>query len=251
MADWNDLARELDAWRDNGKTATLWWRDDDATGATPELERLLSISVETGTPVSLAVIPENANGTLRARLAEHPGAAVLQHGWSHENHAPPDERRQEYGPHRPMDVMVAELSEGWQRLASFERALPVLVAPWNRMDAALVPALPRAGLAAVSTLGPRPAAEAAPGVRRTNVHADIVDWGGTRGFVGRRAALDQIVGHLAARRARRVEGTEPTGLMTHHLFHDEECWEFVRDVIDRTRGHPAARWLDARQAFWP
>lgn len=251
MADWTDLVDELDAWHESGETATLWWRDDDATSATPELERLLSVSAETRTPVSLAVIPKGANGTLRERLADHPLATVLQHGWSHENHAPPGERRQEFGPHRPADTMVAELAEGRNRLASFDRALPVLVAPWNRMDRRLLPALPRAGLRAVSTLGPRASAVAAPGVRRTNVHVDIVDWGGSRGFVGRRAAFGRIVGHLSDRRWGRVERAEPTGLMTHHLVHDDGCWGFVEEVIRRTRDHPAARWLDAHRAFWP
>lgn len=251
MADWNDLAHELDAWHEMGRCATFWWRDDDATGVTPELERLLAISAETQAPVSLAIIPKDANGALRERLARHDGATALQHGWSHENHAPPDERQQEYGPHRPADTMLAELSEGWRRIASFARAVPVLVAPWNRMDANLLPALPRAGLGAISTLGPRQSAEPAPGVRRTNVHVDIVDWAGSRGFVGRHAALDQVVGHLADRREGRVDGGEPTGLMTHHLFHDEGCWWFVGEVIHRTRAHRAARWLDAQQAFWP
>ena len=251
MADWNDLARELDAWDANGRRATFWWRDDDATGVTPELERLLAIGAETHAPVSLAVIPKDANGALRDRLAGCALATALQHGWSHENHAPPEDRQEEYGPHRPADVMIEELSGGWNRMTSFERALPVLVAPWNRMDSSLLPALPKAGLGAVSTLGPRETADPAPGVRRTNVHVDIVDWGGTRGFVGTDAALDQVVGHLADRREGRADGEEPTGLMTHHLFHDEGCWWFVDEIIRRTRAHPAARWLDAQQAFWP
>ncbi len=251
MADWKDLAHELDAWRQAGRCATFWWRDDDATGVTPELERLLGISTQSRAPVSLAVIPRDANDGLRDRLALHPLATAVQHGWSHDNHAPADERQQEYGPHRPTAVMIAELSKGWRRMRSFERALPVLVAPWNRMDRGLLPALPDAGLAAVSTLGPRESAEPAPGVRQTNVHVDIVDWAGTRGFVGRHAALDQVVGHLADRREGRVDGEEPTGLMTHHLFHDEGCWWFVEEFLGRTGAHPAARWLTAREAFWP
>lgn len=251
MADWNDLAHELDAWRENGRCATFWWRDDDATRVTPELERLLAISEKTRAPVSLAVIPRDANSALRDRLARHPLVTVLQHGWSHENHAPAEDRKEEYGPHRPADVMIEELSDGWKRIASFERARPVLVAPWNRMDPNLAPALPKAGLKAVSTLGPRESAQAAPGVRRTNVHVDIVDWGGTRGFVGEHAALDQVVGHLADRRQGRVDGDEPTGLMTHHLFHDDGCWRFVDEIMRRTRAHPAAQWLDAGRAFWP
>lgn len=251
MADWDDLARELDTWREVGRCATFWWRDDDATGVTPQLERLLSISAETHAPVSLAVIPRDASGALRDRLAGHTDATVLQHGWSHENHAPGNERKAEYGPHRPAEVMIEELAEGWRRIAPFPRALPVLVAPWNRMDSSMLAALPRAGLGAVSTLGPRESLDAAPGVRRTNVHVDIIDWGGTRGFVGQHGALDQLVGHLADRREGRADGEEPTGLMTHHLSHDEGCWWFVGEVIRRTRAHPAARWLDAQQAFWP
>ncbi len=251
MADWNDLARELDAWSEIGGCATFWWRDDDAIAATAQLERLLTISAETQAPVSVAVIPRDTNGTLRDRLAGHPLATAVQHGWCHQNHAPPDQRKMEYGPHRPVDVMIAELSDGWKRLSPFEHALPVLVAPWNRMDPALLPVLPRAGLGAVSTLGPRDSAEPAPGVRRTNVHVDIVDWAGTRGFVGTGAALDQVVGHLADRREGRADRQEATGLMTHHLCHDKGCWDFVSDLISRTRAHRAARWLDTRQAFWP
>jgi hypothetical protein len=251
MAGWNDLAQELDAWRDAGRTATFWWRDDDATRVTPELERLLAIGAETGTPVALAVIPRDINGDLRGRLAGHELASVLQHGWSHENHAPSEARQEEHGPHRPLEVMLDELAEGWQRIREFERGLPVMVAPWNRVDASLFPALPGIGLAAVSTLGPRDAAEPAPGVRRTNVHVDIIDWDGSRGFIGEHGALDQFVRHLAARRRGEVDADEPTGLMTHHLCHDEGCWWFIGTVLNRTRSHPSVRWLDGREAFWP
>jgi hypothetical protein len=251
MAGWEDLAQELDAWRNAGRAATFWWRDDDATGITPALDRLLAIGAETDTPVALAVIPRDINGDLRRCLAGHPLASVLQHGWSHENHAPGDARQEEHGPHRPLGVMLEELAEGWSRIREFDNGLPVLVAPWNRIDVSLFPSLPGIGLAAVSTLGPRDAAEPAPGVRRTNVHVDIIDWDGSRGFMGAQAALDQFVRHLAARRRGDVDADEPTGLMTHHLFHDEGCWWFLDAVLSRTRSHPAARWLDARKAFWP
>jgi hypothetical protein len=251
MAGWADLARELDTWHDERRTATFWWRDDDATRATPELDRLLAISGDTDTPVALAVIPRDVDGGLRDRLREHARASVLQHGWSHENHAPDGSRQEEHGPHRPLAVMLNELAEGWQRVGAFERGLPVLVAPWNRIDASLFPALPGIGLGAVSTLGPRDAAEPVSGVRRTNVHVDIVDWDGSRGFMGEDAALDQFVRHLAARRRGEVDADEPTGLMTHHLYHDEGCWWFVGEVLRRTRSHPAVRWLDGREAFWP
>ncbi|MGF1640670.1 MAG: polysaccharide deacetylase family protein [Rhodospirillales bacterium] len=251
MAGWDDLDRELDVWRDQGRTATLWWRDDDATRVTPALERLLAISGATGTPVALAVIPRDADADLRDRLRRHPSAAVLQHGWSHENHAPDGCRQEEHGPHRPREVMLAELAEGWRRIGEFDCGLPVLVAPWNRIDEALLPALPGIGLTGVSTLGPRDAGEPVAGLRRTNVHVDIVDWDGSRGFVGEEAALDQFVRHLARRRRGEADADEPTGMMTHHLFHDEGCWWFIGALLARTARHPAVRWLDAGEAFWP
>jgi hypothetical protein len=251
MAGWEDLAQELDAWHETGRTATFWWRDDDATRVTPELDRLLAIGAETCTPVALAVIPRDIDGGLSGYLAGQALVSVLQHGWSHENHAPSEARQEEHGPHRPLEVMLDELAEGWQRIREFERGLPVMVAPWNRVDASLFPALPGIGLAAVSTLGPRDAAEPAPGVRRTNVHVDIIDWDGSRGFIGEHGALDQFVRHLAARRRGEVDADEPTGLMTHHLCHDEGCWWFIGTVLNETQSHPSVRWLDGREAFWP
>jgi hypothetical protein len=251
MGTWEGLREELDAWSASGRVATLWWRDDDAVRATPELHRLLALSAAAHVPVALAVIPRDADGTLYEAVEPFERVATLQHGWGHDNHAPTSTRQEEFGPHRPRAVMLEELARGRQRLAAFPRSLPVLVAPWNRMDLTLLPDLPTAGLNAVSTLGPREAAEPFPGVRRTNVHVDIVDWQGTGGFVGDEAAVEQVIAHLQARRLAEVDPEEPTGLMTHHLFHDEGCWQFLAAFVHRTAAHPGARWLDAREAFWP
>ncbi len=250
MANWDDFARELGAWGSEGRTATAWWRDDDATTVTPALERLLGISEETGVAVGLAVIPSQADEDLRQRLSAHRGAAVIQHGFGHANHAPDDSRQEEYGPHRPREVMLAELADGWRRTARFDHALPVLVPPWNRFDRALLPELPGVGLRGVSSLGPRDAAEPAAGVSETNVHVDIMDWQGG-GFIGEDAALDQVVDHLAARRRGEADAREPTGLMTHHAYHDEACWTFLRTLLTAVRDHPAGRWTGTREAFWP
>lgn len=250
MEPWQALHDELDAWGRAGRMATLWWRDDDATRATPALRRLLELSADTGVPVALAVIPRDIDASLGEAMAEHPQAAALQHGWAHANHAPSDQRQEEYGPDRPRDVILSELAEGWRRIAALPNALPAFVAPWNRMDDDLLPDLPAVGLAAVSTLGPRAAAEPAPGVRRTNVHVDIMDWQGG-GFAGDGRAVGQVLDHLAARRRGEADPDEPTGLMTHHGYHDEDCWGFIEALLRTTHAHPAARWLPTREAFWP
>lgn len=249
MNPWAALKQELDLWGAGGRTATLWWRDDDATHASGELDRLLAISERTRVPVALAVIPRDIHESLNQRLLRCSSAWALQHGWSHANHAPESERQEEFGPHRPLEVMLCELSKGWQRIATLPRSLPVLVAPWNRMDPGMIGDLPRAGLTAVSTLGPRASREPAAGVHQTNVHVDIVDWCGHRGFVGEVAAIGQVIAHLRQRRQDAVDAAEPTGLMTHHLFHDEGCWWFVEEFLRRSTGHPAVRWLSPQDAF--
>lgn len=250
MNGWTRLREELDAWGAAGRTATFWWRDDDATQATMALHRLMDLSGQFDAPVALAVIPRDINGSLPELIGAHARVSVLQHGWGHANHAPDGDRQEEYGPHRPREEMVAELAEGWQRTRTLPRALPVLVAPWNRMDEDLIPCLPEAGLGGVSTLGPRRSPRPAGGVRQTNVHVDIMDWHGSGGFVGADGAIDQVLQHLTMRRRGEVDETEPTGLMTHHLFHDEGCWQFTAAFLACIRDHPAARWLHGREVFW-
>lgn len=246
MSGWEDFERELAAWQAAGGEATLWWRDDDATRPTAALEAVLALSRTAAVPVALAVIPEGAADALADRLADAGEATVLQHGYAHANHAADGERQTELGPERPVAVRLAELAEGRRRLGAFRRALPVLVAPWNRIDPALVPALPAAGLAGLSTLGPRPAAVPAPGVRQVNVHADIMDWE-TRRFAGDERVLGQLTRHLAARRSGAADPAEPTGVMSHHAFHDREAVAFLAALFEVTRGR--ARWLAAGEAF--
>jgi hypothetical protein len=253
-ADWADLERELDAWGGDGQVATLWWRDDDAVRLTPALERLLAIAA--GTPLSLAVIPgrliEHEAAALASRLPQHDAAAaVLQHGWMHVNHAPPAAKKAELGADRPVAVIVAELIAGWERLVGFfgSNALPVLTPPWNRMTAALTPLLRNAGFRGLSAAGPRASREPSPGLVQVNTHADLVAWTGDRGFVGTRAALGRIVGHLRARRAGTMDAAEPTGILTHHLVQDEAAETFLARLLALTRRHPAARWVGAPEAF--
>src|SRR3954471_6826472 len=84
-ADWPELVSELDCWGEAGRIAKLWWRDDDAVAATPELAALLRLAG--ATPMALAVIPALATADLAASLRDVPCSAVLQHGWRHVNRA--------------------------------------------------------------------------------------------------------------------------------------------------------------------
>ncbi|MBX5213275.1 MULTISPECIES: polysaccharide deacetylase family protein [unclassified Rhizobium] len=235
---WEPLRRELDRWRAAGRVARFWLRDDDAVEPTPDLERLLSLTGANGIPLTLAVIPGRTGEALAARLAAEASVAVAVHGWWHTNHAGPERKKQELGGERPPEVVLGELREGLQRLKRLHpaRFLPVLVPPWNRIDAALIPALPDLAFAALSVYGR--AREGGP-IPLLNTHVDIIDWHGTRG--GRDE--EELVAELVAELRDRFAGSdEPIGVLTHHLVHDAAAWDFLSALFALTADHPAVSW---------
>ncbi len=243
---WTELESELEAWLACGFPATFWWRDDDATQAGPQLDRLLAIA---GTvPVSLAVIPAQATAELSERLSTQATVTVLQHGHAHTNHAPAESKKVEFGDTRPMATMLPEIARGRERMATLfdDRFLPVFVPPWNRFAAALPSELRRKGFAGISAYGPR---DRHADIRTTNCHADIIDWRGNRSFVGEDALLQSVVAHLSARRNGAVDRLEPTGLLTHHRDHDNDCWRFIEQFARFIEGHPGAAWTSSVSEF--
>ena len=248
---WTHLVDEFDAWHVEGRLASLWWRDDDAATQTPALKRLADLARAHDVTIGLAVIP----ALVRPRLAtwvESAPVEVLQHGWAHRSHTAVGEKKAEFGNGRDTDEGMRELRQGFGTLRDLvcHRFSPVLVPPWNRLDPGLIPRLAHAGFRGLSTYGPRSAAAPASGLRQTNCHVDVVDWRGGRGFVGHDRALSAVVAHLAARRAQSVDPTEPTGLLTHHAVHEEATWTFIARFLERTRRHPAVRWLAPSEAIF-
>jgi hypothetical protein len=248
---WPDLVDELDRWRDAGRLATLWWRDDDATTASSRLDCLVSIAGDV--PISLAVIPAAADPGLAAWLAcpyRSHRLAVLQHGWCHASHAA-NGKKSEFPAERSRRAVASDLAAGRTRLIVLfgTRALPVLAPPWNRFDSRFLPLLAARGLRAISCVKPRRAAWPAPGIAEINVHVDLVAWARNCDFIGEGAALGGLVGHLRARRFSEVDAEEPTGILTHHLVQDEHTDEFLRRLVTVTSAHPATRWLDATEVF--
>ncbi len=253
MSDWDDLERELDAWGAAGRTATMWWRDDDAAAPTAALERLLALHASCEVPLALAVIPGAMEDGLAARIADQRGAghdlSVLQHGYRHLNFAGGGDKKCELGDHRPAPVVLAELAEGWQALDHVAGRLSVLVPPWNRISPRLVPMLPELGYRGLSTFDARARPHAAPGLIQINTHIDPIDWKRRRRTYSAAAISAQAVRHLSARRLGRVDSSEPTGLLTHHLAFDDAAWGACQALFDRSRPHAAVRWLRAQDMF--
>lgn len=114
MTSWEALGAELDRWKEAGRTATLWWRDDDAFEPTEALDRLVDAAGDT--PVGLAVIPKNAGAPLVERLAAAKTVWVLQHGYRHRNHEPEGERPAEFGSsriHRSLTETLNDRRDHW------------------------------------------------------------------------------------------------------------------------------------------
>jgi hypothetical protein len=248
MSSWQALEEEAARWCDGGRTAALWWRDDDAADAGPAFDRLLTLHRDTRVPLSLAVVPALATRALADRLAAEPAVDLLQHGYAHLNHASPGEKRAELGPHRPTMIVLGELGTGWLALERLfgGRARSVMVPPWNRIAPGLVPTLPEIGFSGLSTFGPRRRARPVSGLLQINTHVDLIDWKSGRGFVGEAAALGALVAALA--QARTV-AAEPVGLLSHHLAMDGGAWDFLRSLWEKASTLPGIRVRPARELF--
>jgi hypothetical protein len=252
MSGWDDLQVELDAWAERSETAIMWWRDDDAVDSTPALDRLLALAEQCSAPVALAVIPGRlASGLARRMSAPRDSIGVVQHGFAHRNHAPAGEKRVELGADRPLAATCEELARGAARLAAAfgDLALPVLVPPWNRIAEEFVPKLPGIGFAGLSLYRARAAAFPTAGLVQANCHVDIVGWRPRPAFLGEAAALDLLLDHLQARRRGMADPAEPTGLLSHHLVHDEASWGFLRRLLTTLVRHPAVRLTCASEVF--
>ena len=251
MSSWGDLTAELDHWADAGRNAVFWWRDDDAIEPTSALEHLLALQREAGVPVAIAVVPATAVPALSDILSDM-HVDILQHGYAHRNFRSSGDRKSELGADRDLWDIAGELATGRGRLFDIFGEggwVEAIVPPWNRIHPSVMSLLPGLGYHGISTFAARPNVEPVPGLTAVNTHIDIIDWHGTGGFAGNTSNLAAAIAHLVAKREGAADTGEATGLLTHHLTHDQGCWDFIREFIDRTASHPAARWMSARDLF--
>lgn len=233
--DWSPVEQALARAKDKACPISLWWRDDDAAGDTPQLDRLLSLARNARVSLALAAIPCRLEASLGRRLRQESAVFALVHGWAHTNYAPIGEKKAEFGAHRRIDTMTQEADRALHlaRETLGARLLPVFVPPWNRISPELPEHLPYAGFKALSAFGDRKAALAAKGLAQINTHLDPIDWRGTRSLI----EPASIIAKLAASIDRRVSGEadpgEPIGFLTHHLVHDEAIWHFCESLLER------------------
>src|SRR5690606_11486564 len=119
-----------------------------------------------------------------------------------------------------------------------KRLVPMLVPPWNRIDAGLVPDLRGLGFEALSVYGP---AWPTP-IRMINSTIDLMDWHGTQGCHDHSLLVRNIVAQL---QQAFDHGGDGVGLLAHHLVHDEKAWGFLERLFEMTALHAACKWRSA------
>lgn len=245
MATWAELDAELEFWHAAGERPTFWWRDDDTEAPTEALERLIDLSEKYNAPLHLAVIPENIDPGLAPRLAAAPLVWNMQHGFAHKNHEPKGERASEVGKSRDLALQEADLREGWHRMqsAGLPNLLPVMVPPWNRIGAQVIPHLSAWGYCALSGFDRRMERTDASGLQHFNGHVEPLRWRPDALFAGTEKTLEQCVVHLRERRTGLADRDEPTGLVTHHLQTPEEAWAFCDAFAGRLAQGNRAEWI--------
>lgn len=248
-AAWRSLAEELARWRDAGRVAEFWWRDDDAARPTPALSRLLALAHRTATPLALAVVPLSAEEGLCEGAGQ--SVTILQHGTDHRNRADAGGKKTEFAASESPAAATARLVAARDRLCALAgaRFLPVLAPPWNRLPGPLAAPLAAAGFRGLSLFGARAVAQAAPGLAQVNTHADLIGWRTGRGFAGEDEVLSAAIRHLAAKREGRADAAEATGWLSHHADHDAAAWDFLERLFETLRPGAALRWCGAREIF--
>lgn len=229
--DWQPLRDMLAQCAAADLPVPLWWRDDDAIAPGPALDRLEALSKALDLPVHIAVIPGLAQPALAQRVATSDHLIALVHGWKHENHAPPDQKKSEFGLPRAAAAFEAEQAMERMKALFGPDVLPVFVPPWNRIDPTLITGLAACGYKALSSFTPRKARFAAQGLVQVNCHLDPIDWHGGRGLVAPDLLVRRTVDHLKDRLTGRADRDEPLGYLTHHLVHSDELWDFTAEFL--------------------
>ena len=217
----------------------FWWRDDDASQWTPELERLVDLSDDYQVPLFLAVIPQAVDQNLPDNLRSHSMVTVLQHGYAHVSRASEGQKKCEFPEGLNEALARQEILDGKNKLSELfaKQFHPVFVPPWNRLAQPHLNALKQAGHQLISCYGET------SDPFYFNTHFDIINWKGDRSFIGEDKAIRLMLELLA----KPLD--QPIGLLTHHLDHDPALWGFLDFLFPFLKEYANVSWPEKSKLF--
>ncbi|MGB9989063.1 hypothetical protein [Pseudoduganella rhizocola] len=241
------LRKELNRWDAAGRTCQLWLRDDDLAAITPQFNRLRALVEKHDVPALLAVIPGQAAPTLgKDTMAVH-HFQFAQHGWRHQNHEQPENRKSEFGPARSSAAIRHDMLKGARRMGELfgERYINVFVPPWNNLAPDSMAATSYAGMSRHVSMGK---IKLPAGMVETNTHVDLMRWTATPSL----QAPDWIAAQLSHYLGRQRKGKDTlpaVGLLSHHLVMDGDGWQFLDELLALTSSYPCVRWAKPSELF--
>jgi hypothetical protein len=242
-----ELWEEVDRWKTLGHPIRIWWRDDDATTHTENLDALFRLAQRFGLSVALAVIPKHVDRILVESIHDWGVSCAWQHGWSHADHG----GRSEFGDNRPIADMVNDAELGRARMDKLfgeDGWQPVFVPPWNQVSESFKELLPSLGYRGISTAG----AIVSRNPKEINVEIDIIDWKDSPRikFVGAESCVHQLLKAMVWRRSLDCFD-QPIGLITHHVDHDPDIWGGLESFMETTLLKVSSQFVDPRTHFPP
>lgn len=234
--------------QDEGRYIKFWWRDDDATKASPALEQLAHSSLQAQASVLLAVIPQTAGKSLRTALDEHSHLVPCVHGWAHINHAPQGEKKAELGKYRALTEIKGEITTALHHLKKVlgDDILAVMVPPWNRISGDVVQCLVSIGYQGVSGFANNLEAYAPDDLIVASTHIDIIDWRGEYSIARTGKPAGIVASEIAA---EILSGRDEIGLLSHHLVHDQKAWDTLNMIAETISSTSNTSWLNPRDIF--
>ena len=233
-----------------GGLPTLWWRDDDAVAATPQLDGLLRAGRRGagragGDPGAGPAGTRDCAGArsaagcgpaawlaacrpCRARQEERISGREVGRGGRGRD------RRRAGAPQG--DVRACARCRCWCRHGtdSPPNSLPLLAGSRDR--------------GAVARWHARRRRRCRPGSPRSMFMSISSPGGATAALSATGAALAALIGHLRARRLGEVDAAAPIGILTHHLIMDGATAAFLDRLVALTGAHAAIRWAAALRA---
>ena len=208
----------------------IFFRDDDAGWAMPELDAMLEVFVRHACPVDLAVIPATLDHPVARRLNRwretHPGIGLHQHGYAHVNHAAAPDRKSEFSTSRLLDRQCADIMIGRNCMAAMlGETDAIFTPPWNRCAPQLLPRLGEMGFAVFSDDG---AADDCDGLVMLPIS---LDWDRAR----RNGRLGADLAKLVA------DATGSVGIMLHHGTLDDAARAKLGDTLGLLANHDKIR----------